>query len=429
MRKLIILVIILAVGLVLTARFMGVKNIMNPGSDSSDSSKPTLVVSSRLWSQPTEREFLLNEIIQPFEQENGCKVMLRVFEDDKQLYRVKAQFASGKITTDVVIVYVSRMAEWVNEDLVLDLTPRQQDWSDRNFSPVFQNMATFDKRLWFLPIAADDYLLCANRKALSYLPKDTQLDTLTWTQLVSWCHAITKAKGEGKLAVTGVPQKMLIYQVGAAVLSYGGGFPDLASPGAIAAWRELVKLKPDLSPAVRTYDSVVPPMKRDEAWVSITHNARVGEMVASNPAKLIIAPPPKGPKGRGSVVGVSGLGVLKNAPHQELALKFIEYMTRANTQLKLARGTGGFIPTVEEAMVLLGASTHDQVVRQSMKLLKTGKLAYIPPTNNWPEIKMLFDDAFLKLVIRDGAVDIDYLKESQLALDELLKTQKTEADQ
>ncbi len=376
-----------------------------------------LVVSSRLWSQPHERQFVLESIIGPFEREQNCTVELQVFDDVKQLQRMKVQQTSDTVGTDVAIVYVSRMANWVEDGLVVDLRPYETAWEGRSFVEAFESMTTFAGKRYFLPIGADDYLLCANREALKYLPEGLDAQNLSWHQLVQWARRIAEGEGEGKFAVTGVAQKMLIYQVSAAILSYGGGFPDVASPEAILAWRVLTGLHGALTPAVGTYDTVVPAMKRGEAWLTVTHNARVGEIHASNPTQYVVAPAPHGPAGRGSVAGVSGVGIVRGAGQPELAAAFLGYLTRPDIQMKLAIGTGGFIPTVTEAVKELGDSVQEQVIAKSMQVLEEGNLAYIPAVQNWSSVKIVYDEAFRKVVMRDGEVDVEYLRAAQETID------------
>ena len=130
-------------------------------------------------------------------------------------------------------------------------------------------------------------------------------------------------------------------------------------------------------------------------------------------------PAPRGPAGIGSVAGVSGFGLVRGAPSRDLAVAFLDYMTRPDVQLKLAKGTGGFIPTVQETTDVLGESTEDEVIRKSLKVLEEGRLAYIPPSKDWGTVKLVFDEAFYKMVLETGAVDAAYLRKQQARIDAL----------
>jgi len=401
------------------AALVVVSFVVNRASRLRGKSCDKLVVLSRLWSQPHEKEFVISEIVRPFEMANDCRVDFQTLDDDALLKRAMVQKSTGQVSADVVVVYVSRMQEWVDNGYVRDLTSLAESWNDRTFLKGFRKMTVFDGKQYFLPVGGDNYLLCANKKAIPYLPPEAHLFSLTWEHLADWALKVREGEGEGKFAFTGVAQKMLIYQVGCAILSYGGGFPDVASPQAVEAWRPLVRMRDAFCPTIRTYDSVVPAMKRGEAWITVAHSARVGEVYSSNPAGFVVAPPPAGPAGIGSVAGVSGFAILEGCQQPDLAAGFIEYMTRPETQLKLARGTGGFIPTVNEAANLPEGGRREEVMRNAMHVLDKGVLAYIPPSRDWAGIKLVFDELFGEMVLDRGRLDAATLEAAQQRIDSL----------
>jgi len=413
MKKLSFLIFILAGVAMATLLYIRQKRI------ASAKTSETLVVLSRLWSPPHEKDFVLNDIIPPFEKENNCTIDFQTLDDEALLKRARVQKETKHVVTDVVVIYVSKMREWVDNGYVTDLTQTVNSWNDRTFTKGFAEMTVFNGKQYFLPIGADDYLLCANKKALKYLPDGAKASNLTWEQIADWSLRIAAGEGVGKFAFTGVSQKMLIYQLSTAILSYGGGFPDIASSQAVKAWNLFIKMRKSFSPTIRTYDSVVPPMKRGEAWLTVSHNARIGEIYSSNPTRFVIAPPPSGPAGMGSVAGVSAFAIPDGCPHPELAVKFLKYMTSPEIQLKLAKGTGGFIPTVNETTALLGNTHQDEIIRNAIVVLEKGRLRYIPAYKNWGSVKLIFDNAFNRLVLDDGRLDIAYLKTEQQRIDAL----------
>jgi multiple sugar transport system substrate-binding protein len=383
--------------------------------------EPTVNVASRLWSRPVEQEFVIQEIFPPFEQEHGCKVVFQYLDNDALFERAAIQQATGQSAMDVVIVYGPDMQQWVQAGYVRPLDAPIASWADRTFSQGLAKMTRFDDRQFFVPIGADVYLLIANRRALPYLPEGADVQQLTWAQLVEWANAVAAGEGVGKFAVTGAPQKMLIYQYGAAILSYGGAFPTIYSAEALNAWELLVQMQTAHPPNVLQYVNVVEPMKREDAWVSVTHCARVGDIYRSAPAQFVVAPVPRGPAGIGSVAGTSGLGIMQDAPQPELAVKLVEYLSRPDVQLKIAKGTGGFIPPVDEAVGLLGQTPEDDVIRKALHVMDQGVLAFIPATfgPNWGSVKAVYDRAFRKLVLEDGAVDAAYLEQAQQEINHL----------
>ncbi len=399
MRKLLVLLLVVSVAVALLA-------------------KPTLVIVSRLWTPPTEKEFIINEIIKPFEKMCNCNVEFKTMDDDTILKQVELQEKTGNVTTDIVIVYCARMPEWVDKGYVVDLTPYVSKWTDRTFSKGFDSMTVFNGKRYFLPIGADVYLTLINKKALKYKPEGVDVQNLTWEQLADWALAVAEGEGEGKFAVTGVPMKSFIYQAGAVILSYGGHWPNLDNPGAMAGFYLLSKMKDAFAPGVMSYDDTRPPMKREETWMTVAHCARVGEVYKGNPSQFIVAPAPKGPAGIGSVAGTSGLAIVKGTKNFDLALKFLEYITRPDIMLKVSKGAGGFIPTVDEAINYLGTSPEDEVIEKAIKVLQNGVLAYIEPIwKDWGQVKLVYDEIFKNMIMKRGQLDPDYLEIMQLRID------------
>ena len=404
--------------------FISILLVMVLGTFTLAADKEVLSFSSRLWSPPAEQEFVIEYVIKPFEKENNCIVNFQILDDKKLLERAELQLKTDHPTMDIVCAYVANMAEWIEEEYIEDLTSYVKSWDDRTFSPTFEYGTNFEGKQYFIPVGADVYLTIANKKAVKYLPKGADLDKLTWEDFAKWSNAIAKGEGEGKTVVTGIPMKSLVYQFGAISLSYGATFPDINTPEAIKAWEILVSMKDDFIPAVLNVDNCVAPMKRQEAWFSWMHCARAGQVYSSNPANFVVAPVPEGPAGIGSIAGVSGYGVLKNAPHKELAIKFLEYITRPDMQVKIAKGTGGFIPPVEEALNYLGDDPEDEVVAKAVMVLSKGRVSGVPGGDyqDWGAVKKVFDDVFVEMVLNgDGTVDKALLNEAQAKLDALRK--------
>lgn len=383
----------------------------------------TLVVNSRLWSPPNEQEYVINTVFKPFQEANNCLVDFTIISDEKLLERAQVQKATNNVTTDVVIAYVSWFQSWVDNGYVKDLTGVAASWNDRTFSKGFDELSVINGRRYFLPIGADVYLTCANNEALAYLPSGADVQDLTWEELVNWANAIAEGEGEGKFGWTGVPQKMLVYQFGSMVLAYGGGFPDIGSPEAMEAWDQFVKMNGTFAPAVKTYDNVTAPMKRGEVWLTVTHNGRVGAIYESNPTQFTVAAAPKGPAGIGSIAGTSGLGMMEGTVKEELATAFLEYMTRPEVMLDTMKGTGGFIPPIDECLDLLGDGVKDEIIAKSIGVLQDGVVYFVPAADytDWGAVKLVFDNAFYNLVLDKGEIDKAYIAGAAREIESLKK--------
>jgi multiple sugar transport system substrate-binding protein len=211
---------------------------------------------------------------------------------------------------------------------------------------------------------------------------------------------------------------------GGSALSYGAGFPDANSEGAMEAWKVWEKIgKADgFVPSVLNINSCVDPMMREESWLTVFHNARAGQVYASNETQFTLAPAPTGPVGTGSIAGVSGYGIMKGTANHDLAVAFLEYLTRPDIQVKISKGTGGFIPPVQEAMDFLGDEAIDEVINKAVLVLENGVVSGVPASNyqDWGAVKACFDDVFEDTILAGADVTQERLDEAQACVDGLL---------
>lgn len=384
----------------------------------------TLVFSSRLFSPPREQEYFINEIIKPFEEEHGVTVNFQIIDDTTLLDRARVQQETDHVTTDIVVAHNGVMNQWIDNDWVEDLTTLVDEWTDRHFSPAFEQDTNRDGKQYFLPVGADVYLLLANNKALPYLPEGVDLDSITWDQYADWAVAVAEGEGEGKVCITGIPSQSWIYMFGGSALSYGAGFPDANSEGAMEAWKvwEKIGKANGFVPSVLNINSCVDPMMREESWLTVFHNARAGQVYASNETQFTLAPAPTGPVGTGSIAGVSGYGIMKGTANYDLAVAFLEYLTRPDIQVKISKGTGGFIPPVQEAMDFLGDEAIDEVINKAVLVLENGVVSGVPSSNyqDWGAVKACFDDVFEDTILAGADVTQERLDEAQACVDGLL---------
>jgi len=384
----------------------------------------TLVFTSRLFSPPREQEFFINEVIKPFEKEHGVTVNFQILDDNTIFERAELQTATDHVTTDIICAHNGKMPDWLDAGYVEDLTDVIAGWKDRTFSPTFNSDTNRDGHQYFIPVGADVYLLLANNKALPYLPAGVDIQNITWEQYAAWANAIAEGEGEGKTVITGIPMKSWVYQFGGSALSYGAGFPDINSPEAVKAWEVWASMGDAFIPTVLNVDSCVDPMMREEAWLTVFHCARAGQVYASNETQFTLAPAPKGPVGIGSIAGVSGYAILKGAPNYDLAVSFLEFITRPDIQVKIAKGTGGFIPPVQEAIDYVGNEAIDEVIAKAVVVLEQGIVSGVPGYlyQDWGAVKQVFDNVFEDMVLNgDGTVDQAMLDAAQAELVALLK--------
>jgi len=167
----------------------------------------------------------------------------------------------------------------------------------------------------------------------------------------------------------------------------------------------------------------VDPMMREESWLTVFHNARAGQVFASNETQFTLGPAPIGSQGIGTIAGVSGYAIVKGAPSPDLAVAFLEYVTRPEIQVKIAKGTGGFIPPVQEALEYMGDEAIDEVIAKAVLVLENGIASGVPGYlyQDWGAVKVCFDDVFEDTILPGEDVTQARLDEAQACIDGLLK--------
>lgn len=394
----------------------------------------TLVLDSEMFSPPAEQEFLINEILKPFEAETGITVTFQIVKGEDMFDRLSAQQATDHVTTDMILAFNGRFSWYTDEGWMESLDSATADWTDRTILSAFDGQAIVDGTRYFVPISADVYLTIANNKALDYLPAGADIDSLTYDQYADWAVAIAAGEGEGKVCMTGIPMKMWIYQFGTSALAYGlnaagsaePAFPNLNSESSAEAWAIWAKIgaADGFIPTILAVDNCTEFLMREEAWLSVTHNARVGQVYASNETQFTVGPAPMGDYMIGSIAGAHGLGIVKGSANAEAAALLLEYMTRPDVQVKLNKGTGGFLPVVAEAIGFLGDDPTDEIIRKALIVLENANSSFLPVSDfqDWGAVKKLFDDVFVDMILDgDGTVDQALLDAKQAELDALRK--------
>ena len=386
-------------------------------SNSRQDPDDTLRVYSRLWTPLREQSFIREVILPRFTEGQGVPVELVLYTDNDLNAMVRADNLDG---VDLVIPYGRDLPLWVEEARLLNIVDYSRDWPKRTFIAginPWQNDGFVSR---FLPIGADVYLLIAAREALRYLPVGADTRQLSWEETAAWVEQASAAEERGLFALAGVPLKSLIYVISGMVLSYGGGFPDLNSDAALQALALFHSMYSGIHPDSAQFDSVIDPLLRGDAWFAFAHCARAGAVVKEAPDMFTTFLAPSGPAGRGSVGGVSGLGVLDDSDSPVAALALAEFLTRPSVQVAVSRGVGGFLPTVREAEDFLESDPLDHVIRSGLTVLLEGRIRGIPEDiTEWGNAKQVYETLFFDSIVKGETIPAEVLNAAQADLDSL----------
>lgn len=213
----------------------------------------------------------------------------------------------------------------------------------------------------YIPWMQATYIMAANRKALKYLPKGADINTLTYEQLIKWGANMNKATGEPKIGFP-VSRTGLIHRFiqGYIYPSYTGGtVSGFSSPEAHNMWEMMQRLWQQVTPRSLTFSHMQEPLMTGEVWVAWDHTARIKKALDDNPDDFIVFPAPAGPKGRGFMVVLAGLAIPSDPPDRAAAASLIGYLTQPKTQINTLSNIGFFpvVATHQEKEIPAGLAT------------------------------------------------------------------------
>jgi multiple sugar transport system substrate-binding protein len=88
------------------------------------------------------------------------------------------------------------------------------------------------------------------------------------------------------------------------------------------------------------------PLLSEEVWIAFDHVARLRDAFLQEPDQFVAFPAPVGPRGRGFMPVLVGLGIAKGAPERAASVRLIDYLLRPETQITTVQELG-FYPTLE----------------------------------------------------------------------------------
>lgn len=383
----------------------------------------TLQIYSRLWTPIREQAFIRETILPGFSAISGVETELSLYTDNDLSALAMAGEMEG---VDLVIAYGKDLPLWIENVELFDLAPTREAWEDRSFMLDLDPWRSGAFSNYFLPIGADAYLTVVAHEASPYRPDGLGTD-LSWEEFSRWILAASEGEGRGLMAATGVPLKSLTYLLAGTILSYGGGFPDLGSVEAAEALKLYHRMRDGFHGDIGNYDSVIEPLLAGETWFAFAHCAHAGAILKEAPERFEVLTAPSGPAGRGSVGGISGMGVPADSDHPEEAISLAEYLTRPSVQVAVSRGIGGFIPTVNEAREVLGDTPIDRNIRSGIELLLGGRIQGIPGEfPEWGNVKQVYEELFFEHILSDAPLDDEILEEYQQMIESLRRSSAPE---
>ena len=360
-----------------------------------------LVILSDFGREVIEKETYRTEIFDAFEEEHNVKISFETLAQAEDTFnKIDTEQKAENYTVDLLISHYGTMSDYISEGYMQEVDDLEDEMDDRTFLQTFNGSTNSDGNRYFFPVNSDVYLSYARKEAFDTLPTGLTKDDIlagdySWADFIAWADAI----GDGSVHIKGQATSMLLYEVGGMALSNGGAFPVMNDAGNLKAWQDIIALYEDDSIAAESLTSNVSNehMVSAESGVKLAFElmAPLATAVSQSPAAFEIFPGPQGTSGKaGSIIGGHGIGIVNNAPNQELAEEFIKWFTAPEQIVHAALGT---IPTIEEASDALGNDPEDEVIRQGLATVANANvegLQMISAYTSWAEVKGVYDTVF-----------------------------------
>ena len=267
----------------------------------------------------------------------------RIFED-----RVIAELQAGRSTIDVLGALHGNYVTLRERNALMPLNDVARQLRGQRIPQSFLNLGKLGTRnQQYIPWMQATYVLVANQRVLPLLPKGADRNRLTYGQYLQWAQNIRRQYGVGRVGFpvsdTGLFHRFL---QGYFVPSFTGrNVTRWTSPEAVAGWRYLKQLWPNVHPQSMTYGFMQDPLLNGEVLLAWDHVARTRAALLQRPQDFVVMPAPRGPKGRAYMPVLAGLAVPRNAPNPAASKAFIRHMLSTSTQAQTL-GSVGFYPVI-----------------------------------------------------------------------------------
>jgi multiple sugar transport system substrate-binding protein len=219
---------------------------------------------------------------------------------------------------------------------------------DREFSPTLLSLSRFDgKEMQYIPWTQASYVMAASKKALAFLPPGAVLDSLTYDQLLQWAKNIREKTGMRALGFpAGKNGLMHRFFQGYLYPSFTAStLLKFRAPEAKGMWAYFKELWASANPGSLAYSTMAEPLLTGDVWIAWDHVARLIKAFQERPKDFVAFPAPIGPKGRGFMAIIAGVGIPKGDADTQDAAMLIDYLTRPAIQERTMDATG-FLPVV-----------------------------------------------------------------------------------
>jgi multiple sugar transport system substrate-binding protein len=330
-----------AAGLAALVALVAIVSVSTAGAKTGQSKAGTVVFMSTQLTPVTEQQKFINVTLKGFP---GSVNFVAANAVSDLVTRINAESQAGSGTVSLAGATVGDLETIA--DKLTDLSDVAAKLKGAGIPQSLWDQAKLgtNKQL-SIPWMQATYLMCANKKALPYLPKGANIQSLTWGQFAQWAANLQKHFGTPEVGfpVAGLFPRFL---EGYLVPSFTGRLvTKFESKDDAAAWLYLKNLWRFVNPQSTQYAFMQDPLLSGEVLVAWDHVARLTTALQQQPNTFVHFPAPRGPKGRGFLPVLATVGIPKTAPDPTDAKSLIEFLDNISQQARTIT-EHGFFPVV-----------------------------------------------------------------------------------
>jgi multiple sugar transport system substrate-binding protein len=204
---------------------------------------------------------------------------------------------------------------------------------------------------YYIPWMQASYVMVANKKALSDLPKGADINSLSYGQFFKWAKNLQEHYGRAEVGFPAGPTGLFSrFLQGYLIPAFTGHLnTSYESKWAVSSWLYMQQLWKYVHPQSLTYNFMQDPLQSGEVMVAWDHVARLSNALRDHPNDYVVFPAPAGPKGRAYLPVLAGLAIPKTAPNVAGAKQLIEFLDTVPAQARLPQ-IAGFFPVVGQRL-------------------------------------------------------------------------------
>ncbi len=263
--------------------------------------------------------------------------------------RMKAETDANKRTTSLVGALHGELQPHVGDGSLEAIDDVAAKVAGRGIPNALMDLGKLGtEKQYYIPWMQATYIMVAHKSALAHLPAGADINALSFSQLQAWAKNIQDKTGKRALGFPAGPKGLMArFFQGYLYPSYTGGVVStFKSAEAEQAWSAMKALWQHVNPASTNIDFMQEALLAGDVLIGFDHIARLKDALTTKPNDFVAFPAPAGPKGRGFMPVLAGLGITKGAPNRAGAVSLIEHLTKSETQLITAAEVG-FFPVVK----------------------------------------------------------------------------------